>query len=85
MEDSERVGAQIQDYVHSSGQKRRQRDVQLSCKAKNASALKDFDDDWGTNPLRGSPNALKISALQGYGGKAWTDQPLGLSIWTTLR
>ena len=34
---------------------------------------------------RGSPNALKISALQGYSGKAWTDQPLGLCGWTIVR
>ena len=34
---------------------------------------------------RGSPNALKMSALQGYSGKAWTDQPLGLCGWTTVR
>ena len=34
---------------------------------------------------RGSPNALKISALQGYSGKAWTDEPLGLCFWTTVQ
>ena len=72
MKDRERVGAQIQGYMQSSGQRDRRQDTNSCALERSPAPLKNLDgarhdNGWLRESFhRGFPNALKTSALQGY-------------------